>query len=398
MKIDRLEVVNLRFDYPRQYGFECAGGVTSARVTSLILVHADSRHVGIGSVYSHPALVHQIVMQQLDPMLRGLDAGDVEELWWKMYRLTRWYGRKGVAMTAIGGVDTALWDLRGKGAGKPVWELLGGKDPRVCAYASALLWQSEEELAAEAHRHLERGFTRMKMRLGHSEEYDVAAVRAVRRAIGKQHDVMCDGSMRYSLDMARKLGKVLAEEGVFWFEEPFEPEDLENFAALRGTVNVPIAAGENEFGLQGFRELILSKAVDIVQADASRCGGISEVCKVAALAARHGLRVAPHTWSDAVAVTANAHVVASLPNGITVEVDQSGNPFIEELLVEPLKVQGGKITLSNRPGLGVELNEQVVNRYRVTDPLRVDDGCFSDMIFGPVWNRPAGPYGSPLSK
>ena len=144
----------------------------------------------------------------------------------------------------------------------------------------------------------------------------------------------------------------------------------------------PLAAGENEFGLQGFRELIRAGALDIVQPDASRCGGITEAKRVADLAQPSGLRVAPHTWSDAVAVTANAHLVASLPHGITVEVDQTGNPFIEELLVEPLVVRDGQLSLSRAPGLGIELNSRIVERYRMQDPLHLPDGSYSDMIFG----------------
>src|SRR5262249_49743587 len=148
-------------------------------------------------------------------------------------------------------------------------------------------------------------------------------------------------------------------------------------------VGVRLAAGENEFGLQGFRELIRAGALDIVQPDASRCGGITEVKRVADLARSAGLGVATHTWSDAVAVVGNAHVVSAARNGITIEVDQTGNPFIEELLVEPLKIVDGNLQLSQAPGLGIELNGSVVERYRMRDPLTIPDGSYSDMVFGP---------------
>lgn len=285
-------------------------------------------------------------------------------------------------MSAIGAIDTACWDLRGKSLGKPVWQLLGGERPTCPAYASALLWKSPAELAEEAARLIARGFRRVKMRLGYGGDVDRAAVRAVREAIGPTCDVMCDGSMRYSLEDAATLAALLSENNVFWFEEPFEPEDIDSYAALRSRVSVPLAAGENEFGLQGFRELIRAGALDIVQPDASRCGGITEAKRVADLAHPAGLRVAPHTWSDAVAVMANAQLVASLPHGITVEVDQTGNPFIEELLVEPLVVRDGQLSLSRAPGLGIELNPRIVERYRMQDPLHLPDGSYSDMIFG----------------
>lgn len=392
MKIDRIEVIHLVYDYPGRAGFTSAGGVTSGRVTSLVRVHADGGQMGVGSIYSHPGLVDLIVSRQLAPLLIGEDPREVETLWDKMYRWTRWYGRKGAAMSALGGLDTAFWDLRAQSQQKPLWKLLGGERPACPAYASALLWREPGELAAEAARHLQRGFRRMKMRLGRNEDYDVEAVRAVRAAIGPNNDLMVDASMRYHVELAQRLGKVFAENRVFWFEEPFEPEAIDAYAALRGSVDVPIAAGENEFGAQGFRELIRAGAVDIVQPDASRCGGISEVLRTAKLAAEAGLKVAPHSWSDAVAILANAHVVAGLPHGLTVEVDQTGNPFVEELLVEPLQVIDGMLQLSQRPGLGIELNQATLDRYRLRDPQLIPDGHYSDMVFGKAWFKPAGPY------
>lgn len=380
MRIDHLETITLRFEYVD--GFRYAGGQCTARVTSLVLVHTDSEHVGIGAAYSHPGLVHLIVQEQLAPLLIGADPTEVESLWEKMYRITRWYGRKGAAMSAIGAIDTACWDLRGKSLGQPVWALLGGQRLTCPAYASGLLWKEPAALAEEAARLVERGFRRVKMRLGYGGDRDHASVRAVRDAIGPNCDVMCDGSMRYSLEDAASLGEFLAEQNVFWFEEPFEPEDIDSYVALSSRVTPPLAAGENEFGLQGFRELIRAGALDIVQPDVSRCGGITEAKRVADLALTAGLRVAPHTWSDAVAVTANAHLVASVPNGITVEIDQTGNPFIEELLVEPLVVRDGLLSLSQSPGLGIELNPLVLQRYRLDDPLHLPDGSYSDMIFG----------------
>lgn len=391
MKIDHIECINLLFEYPGRRGFQSSGGITTSRVTSLVLVHTDGGEVGIGSAYSHPALV-QIVIQQLSTLLRGYDPRDVEALWEKMYGWTRWFGRKGAAMTALGGIDVALWDLRGKSLGKPVWALLGGIEPSCPAYASSLLWNTFDGLAAEAVGHLERGFRRMKMRLGRDEEYDTGAVAAVRQAIGPQHDLMCDASMRYHLSLAQRIGQTLADHRVFWYEEPFAPEDLDSFAALRSTVRVPVAAGENEFGTQGFRELIERKAVDIVQADASRCGGITEVRRVADMAWKAGLKLAPHSWSDAIAIMANAQVVAANPHALTVEVDQTGNPFVEELLAEPLKIQDGRLQLSRRPGLGIELNQSVVERLRMPNQLEVPDGWYSDMVFGQQDNQAAGPY------
>jgi L-alanine-DL-glutamate epimerase-like enolase superfamily enzyme len=393
MKIDHIEVINLLFPYEPARRFSYAGGTCTARVTTLVLVHTDTGHVGVGSGYSHPGLLTLIIQGQLAPPLRGQDPREVETLWQRMYNLTRWYGRKGAAMSAIGALDTAFHDLRGQALDKPVWALLGGQRPSCPAYASALLWKDDvKPLADEALTHLAHGFRRMKMRMGRNEEYDTEAVRTVRQAIGNANDLMVDASMRYHVPLARRVGKILEENRVFWYEEPFTPEDIESYSALRGSVGVRIAAGENEFGLQGFRELIREKAIDIVQPDASRCGGISEVVRVADLAARAGLSFAPHTWSDAVAVMANAHVVAARPNGLTVEMDQTGNPFIDDLLVEPLRVRDGLLSLSDRPGLGIALDPAVLARYRMKDPATMPDGFYSDMAFGADAFAPSPPY------
>ena len=393
MRIEQVEAINLHHRYPEQHRFEYGGGICDARVTSLILVHTECGAVGVGSVYSYPALVYLIVREQLAPLLVGEDPTRVEELWERMYALTRWYGRKGAALSALGGVDMALWDLRGRAAGKPVWALLGGESDRCPAYASGLLWKdSVEELADEAASHIDGGFRRVKMRLARDEAYDRAAVEAVRGAIGADNDVIVDASMRYHLELARRMGDFLAEQNVFWYEEPFAPENIDDFVALRATSGVPLAAGENEFGLQGFRELIRAGAVDIVQPDACRCGGISEVRRVGRLAAQHGLRFATHSWSDAVAITANAHVVSAMPNGVTVEVDRMNNPFVDELLQRPFEVLDGEIALGDGPGLGIDLNWEVVERTRLRDPLHIPDGVYSDMMFGKENLPQALPY------
>jgi D-galactarolactone cycloisomerase len=203
---------------------------------------------------------------------------------------------------------------------------------------------------------------------------------------------MVDASMRYHLTLARRMAQLFEEQGVFWYEEPFAPEDLDAYATLRDTVNVPLAAGENEFGVQGFRELLRAGAVDIVQPDACRCGGISEVWRVAQLAQKHGVQVATHTWSDAVAVMANAHVVSAMPNGMTVEIDRTGTPFIDQILAEPLSITDGCLQLSQAPGLGIALNEEVIARLRMADPLTVPDGSYSDMMFGQAYFPPSLPY------
>jgi D-galactarolactone cycloisomerase len=399
VRIDEIEVVNLRFEYPPGRGFRYAGGTATGRLTTLVRVHAADGRVGTGSAYTHPELARVIIEGQLAPYLRGAEVTDPAATWQAMMRLVRWYGRAGAAVTALGAIDTALWDLRAQEAGQPLWRYLGGTEGSVPAYASALLWRDDLDLLRqEAVRYLDEGFTRVKMRLGRCRDYDEAAFLAVHETVSGRGQVIVDGSLRYSDADAAWLGGILAEHGAVWFEEPFEPDNIDAYLALRSRTAVPLAAGENETSPQGLAELLRRGAVDIVQPDASRAGGITSVLQVAGLARERGAKIATHTWSDAVAVLANAHVLASLPHGMTVEIDRTGNPFVDELLTEPLRVDSGRLRLPAEPGLGVRLDQTVLDTYRLA-PGPVPDGNYSDLQFGPA-PAPGVPYSAawPLAR
>jgi L-alanine-DL-glutamate epimerase-like enolase superfamily enzyme len=393
LRIENIEVVNLRYLYPPGTGPRSPSGVSTGRVSSLVRVWTDSNIMGLGSVYSHPDLVRTIIEDHLRDTLVGRDPLDVEHLWDLCYSLTRWYGRKGAAISALGGIDVALWDIRGKVAGKPIHELLGSKRKRIPAYASALTWRDDPSaLAEEARQHLANGFRSMKMRIGQDYEYDSAAVRIVREVIGPHNRFMVDANMRYSLDQAKLIAPQLQARGVFWLEEPFSPEDVQKYSAFQPSLPVALAAGENEFGLQGFYELIERCRIDIVQPDCSRAGGITECRRIGLLAQAHGRRVATHTWSDAVALVANMHLIASLANGLMVEIDQTGNGLIDELLSERLQLEDGEVALPEGPGLGITLDENAVERYTVPKGVSVLPGNYADMVFGRGCFQPVGPY------
>jgi D-galactarolactone cycloisomerase len=393
LKIENIEVVNLRFLYPSTKGLQSPSGASTGRVSSLVRVWTDAGIVGLGSVYSHPDLVRIIVEDHLREMLIGEDPLDIERLWDVCYGLTRWYGRKGAAISAIGGIDIALWDIRGKSAGKPIYQLLGGTRKSVPAYASGLTWRDDpHSLAEESRRYLAKGFRSMKMRIGQNHEYDSTAMRVVRDAIGSHNLLMADANARYSLEQAQQMAPNLQALGVFWLEEPFLPEDVQNYLKFHPSAPISLAAGENEFGLQGFRELIEQHLVDIVQPDCSRAGGITECRRIGQLACDHGLRVATHTWSDAVALLANMHLIASLNNGLTVEIDQTGNGLIDQLLSEPLQLIEGEVLLPSKPGLGIELDDEAVERYTVPKGVAVSNGNYSDLVFGQNFYQPADPY------
>ncbi len=393
MRIAEIEVFNLYMEYPARRGFRYAGGEVTGRVSTLLQVHTDTGQAGLGASYAYPDIVRTIIENHLRPHLLGSDPREVESLWDKMYGLTRWYGRKGAAMSALGALDTAFWDLRAKSLGKPLYRLLGGERNTVPAYASGLFWQDDLcELEREAQRHRGCGFRRVKTRLGRGESYDVAALEAIRRGLGQDGDILVDGSHRYTLQTAEKLGRILAEQRVFWFEEPFPPEDIDSYVALRPKISVPLAAGENDFGFQGFREMLRAGALGVAQPDACRAGGISECLRVARMAAEQGVGIGTHTWSDSVALMANAHFVAAIPNGLTVEVDQTGNPFIDDLLAEPLRIEDGLLYLPDAPGLGIELNQAALKKLTLSPGTPIPNGNYSDLIFGAEYLTAPPPY------
>ena len=386
MRIASLEVLTLHYAYPEEERIRCAEGAIDMRCSSLVRLRTDEGREGIGSAYSHPDIVRTVVEGHLAPFLVGTDPLEIDALWDRMYSLTRWYGRRGAAISALGAVDVALWDLRGKAEDAPVYRLLGGTRPEVSAYASGLLWQDDlASLAAEAVAHADAGFRLVKMRIGRDPGYDRAAVEAVTDALEGRAQLAVDGTHRYTPEAAVELSALLCERDVAWFEEPFPPEDAEAYARLRAQVGVPVAAGENEFGVEGFRELFRIGAVDVAQPDVSRAGGISECRRIARLAEDAGVRIATHGWSDAVAVTANAHLLAAIPNVVGVEVDRTGTPLMDRLLREPLELRDGKLVLTDRPGLGIELDEDVVRQLSLPGGEAIRDGNYGDLVFG---NRP----------
>jgi D-galactarolactone cycloisomerase len=383
MRIASIEVVNLHYKYPDDQVHTSAEGHMGHRLTSLVFIELDNGLRGVGSAYSHPDIIRVIVEDHLAPLLVGQDPTHIAEMWDRMYSLTRWYGRKGAAISALGAIDTALWDLRGKIERVPVHRLLGAKSNTVYAYASGLMWQDDLSLLAdEANRHLNDGFGLMKMRLGREPSYDREAVLAVTRAISGRARLAVDGTHRYSVEGAVEIGAFLAEQNVAWFEEPFPPEDIDSYAILRSQVKVPVSAGENEFGVQGFRELFRVGAVDIAQPDVSRAGGITECMKIGQLAQESGIKVVSHTWSDAVALIANAHVIASLENGTGVEVDRTGSPFMDELLTEAPVFRSGQLQLSDRPGLGIEVDKTMLRKFTLARGLPIPAGNYADLVFG----------------
>jgi L-alanine-DL-glutamate epimerase-like enolase superfamily enzyme len=386
MKIVDIRTIPLSYRCEPPYG--SAGGMQARRGALLVEIETDERVIGIGEAGVGGGSTRDVIEKQLRPMLIGEDPLLIERLWQKMFARTRQYGRRGIVMNAISGIDIALWDIAGKVARMPLYRLLGGCRDRVEAYASGGFYQEGkgvDELAGEAEGYRARGFNGMKMKIGrnpstqthlrhlaeHAElcevepEEDITRVAAVRRALGPHAKLMVDVNCAWSQAMAIRMGRALEPYDLYWIEEPVATDDIEGSARVATALATPIAGYETEVGLYGFRELITRGAVDIVQPDIAWAGGFSECRRIAALAQAHHLMVAPHAFAGAVLLAAALHFVASIPNGLVLEFDQNPNGLRDELLKEPFREErDGTIRLPERPGLGIELDPAALERYR----------------------------------
>jgi L-alanine-DL-glutamate epimerase-like enolase superfamily enzyme len=388
MKIVDIRAIPLSYRCEPPYG--SAGGMQANRGALLVEVETDDGITGIGEAGVGGGTTRNVIEQQLRPMLIGEDPLLIEGLWQKMFARTRQFGRRGIVMNAISGIDIALWDIAGKVAKLPVYRLLGACRDRVEAYASGGFYQegkSVDGLAGEAEGYRARGFRGMKMKIGRNPstqthlrhlaanagmcevepEEDIARVAAVRRALGPQAKLMVDVNCAWSPAFAIEMGRALEPFKLYWIEEPVATDDIDGSTRVADALATPIAGYETEIGLYGCRELITRGAVDIVQPDIAWTGGFSEGRRIAALAQAHHLMVAPHAFGGAVLLAASLHFAASIANGLVLEFDQNPNGLRDELLKEPIRTDGdGMIWLSERPGLGIELDPAAVERYRVS--------------------------------
>ncbi len=332
----------------------------------VVEVFTDTGLVGLGNAALAPQITKQLIDVYLKPLLIGEDAWDVERLWQHMYRKTMAFGRKGIGMVAISALDIALWDLLGKSAKQPVFRLLGGRTKnRIPVYASRLYSGDLDKLADEARRYKEEGFQAMKLRFGWGPadgpagmQRNVELVRTVRETVGDSIDVMADAYMGWTLDYAKRMLPLLEPFRLRWLEEPVIPDDIHAYAELKSHARIPIAGGEHEFTLYGFRELLEARALDYIQFDTNRVGGITQARKIAALAEAHSIPVIPHAGQ-----MHNYHLVMASLNSPMAEyfpmVDvEVGNELFWYLFEGEPKAKDGFINLDDTiPGLGLAINE-----------------------------------------
>jgi len=342
----------------------------------VVEIFTDDGLVGIGNAALTPQVTKQVIDLHLKPLLIGKDPWDIEFLWQLMYRKTMAFGRRGLGMVAISAVDIALWDILGKSAKQPVYRLLGGRTkPRIPVYTSRLYSVELSELAAEAKRYKAEGYKAMKLRFGWGPTDGAAGmqrnlnlVRTVRETVGDGIDVMADAYMGWTLDYAKRMLPLLEPFQLRWLEEPVIPDDVHGYAELRSYGRIPIAGGEHEFTAYGFRDLLEARALDYIQFDTNRVGGLTQARKIAALAEAYSVPVIPHAGQ-----MHNYHVVMASLNSPMAEyfpvVDvEVGNELFWYIFDGEPKAKDGFIDLDESvPGLGLTINEAGLEKFEVIE-------------------------------
>ena len=344
------------------------------------LVGYGEAKAAVGSAGDNRALA-TLIEHDLGPSIVGEDAREISRLWDVMYNGSRAHfairrghvfpalGRRGITLSAIGGIDMALWDLQGKSLGAPVWRLLGGRrQARMPAYASGG-WAPADRIVGELQGFVDRGdFKAVKMRVGTGDGEvadSVRRVRAARAGLDPEITLMCDAHGTWGVAEAKRFCREVAECNLGWLEEPVTADDKRGLAEVRAGTDIPIATGESEFTRFDFRELAELRAADVFQPDLSIAGGITEAIRIEALAAAYQIRFAPHLWGGACTFAAGLQVAAAASTGFILEYSLGANPMLHELAREDFTVVDGLLEIPDRPGLGVTIDEEFVARYRV---------------------------------
>lgn len=374
MKITNVKTTVLFCPFPE--AISDAARKIAGRDVLLIDIETDDGIIGTGVLTglgvangSEIHIIDAVIVQSLKPMLIGEDPLMINALWTKMYKGTTRFGRGGAIVRAISGVDIALWDLLGKIANMPVYKLLGANNGKVKVYATGGFYNQDhdvEKLVAEMTDYVNDGFKAVKMKVGKDPAVDVERVKAVREAIGDNIDLLLDANEGWDWGTAIRFIDNVEKYNIYWLEEPVAPDDIEGYIKLNEKSPIPIAAGENGYTKYEFKNLITRNAVSVVQPDVTRVGGITEWMKVAHFAEAYGIPCVTHAVSE-VHVTC----VAAAPNAPMMEYfthKQYLQTFMTELFIKPSgvrRMKDGFVYASEDPGLGLELNQELLKKYTV---------------------------------
>ena len=372
MKITDVEVIYLR---QAKVKLQCDSGQDAL----VVRISTDAGITGIGEVDSSPLAVKgaiegpfsNTITIGLRELIVGEDPLETEYLWYKMYRQNSYSGRRGIAVHAMSGIDMALWDIKGKVLGQPIWKLLGGgfHKSRVRVYASSLFGATPEETGTKARRFRDKGFTAVKFGwhpMGQDEGTDLALVREARKGLGDAPDLMIDAGLVWDAKTALQRARAFSEHRIFWLEEPLAPDDYEGYRKLSNATDVRIAAGEHESERHSFLDLMDRGQIDIAQVDLTRCGGFTEAMKIASLAMDRGLPVVNHAFTTYINIAASLHFLNAIPNSFIMEFVVEEDTTLRDALTKQRFIpKDGFVDIPMEPGLGVDLNDQALSKYAV---------------------------------
>jgi L-rhamnonate dehydratase len=349
----------------------------SSQDSVLVRVRTDTGLEGIGEADSSPEVVKAIIDAPfshniacgLRQIVLGENPLEHERLWQKMLRRTMYFGRKGVAITAMAAIDMALWDLAGKHFGEPIHRLLGGRQhERIRAYASILFGKSGRETRDIARRWVGEGYTAVKFGwepMGQSEQLDIELVAGARDGLGEA-TLLVDAGCVWDARTALRRAQAFAEYRPEWLEEPLREDDIDGYVWLRDRSPIPIAAGEGECGRESFRELIDRRALDVYQVDLSRCG-FTDSAYIRGRVEEIGARLCNHCYTSPITAAASLHWLATCRDAFLFEDCVEDSPLRHELTNERVQAEDGWIRVPDGPGLGVTLNEDFIREYLVTE-------------------------------
>ncbi len=326
-------------------------------------VETGDGRIGHGFTYSiipHGAAeICSLINNSISVLIKGMDARNLEEVWYRMWRRLDWVGRGGIAVLAVAAVDIALWELKSIAVGQPLYRLLGGFRDRVPVYNTDGGWLNHtiDQLVAETEIIVRAGYRGTKIKVGTADPAeDYERIKAVRATLGPSRTLMVDANERFTHAEAIKRARMWEEFNLFWFEEPLPAEDISGHAKVKAHTSIPIALGESLYTRHQFKDYIATDGVSIVQADCCRCGGITEWLKIAAMASCYNMQVSPHFVMEL-----HLPLVAAIPNGLFVEYI----PSLDCVLEQPLKLEDGCFRPSETPGLGIAWDWEKLERYRL---------------------------------
>jgi L-alanine-DL-glutamate epimerase-like enolase superfamily enzyme len=372
VKIDRLETWVLEAEGP---GIEFGAGRYSTFKAMVVAITTDDGITGWGECIARraPKVLDTVVRELLWPAITGRDPHDVEGLWDEMFTLLRPWGHyRGFVQEGMSGIDQALWDILARAQGIPLYKALGGAGrTSVPVYGSKVYTADPAAMAKQAQEKVDGGHTAIKVQLGRSAARDgyrgdIAVTKAIREAVGPAIDIGVDINSAYDAATAIKVCHELAKYDLWFIEEPVYPDDIDGYELIRRSQPIPVAAGESEFGIFGFRELLKRRAIDIVQPDVARIGGFTAAKRLGALVHAHNVKYAPHTgFSCGVAQLASLHLAAAVPQLLACEWMWIENK-LAEIFTEPLpQPKNGMLAVPTKPGLGLALDRKKLEQYRI---------------------------------